>query len=89
MSISDWHPELWNPAWSVGAIIIGLISFMLTDEHTTGSIRASEVSKKRIAINSKNELSGNEIFQELFKPFFPNIGFEDANGPAEIADEFL
>ncbi len=25
LSISDWHPESWNPAWGVRAIVIGLI----------------------------------------------------------------
>ena len=28
LSISDFHPESWNPAWTVNTIIIGLVSFM-------------------------------------------------------------
>ena len=42
MSMSDYHPESWNPAWNVQTIIIGLISFMCTDERTTGCIVTSD-----------------------------------------------
>ena len=28
LSMSDFHPESWNPLWSVGTIIMGLYSFM-------------------------------------------------------------
>ena len=38
MSMSDYHPETWNPAWCAETILIGLISFMVTDEITAGSI---------------------------------------------------
>jgi len=29
MSMSDYHPESWNPSWSIATIIIGLQSFMI------------------------------------------------------------
>ena len=29
LSISDFHPDTWNPAWSVSTILIGLLSFMV------------------------------------------------------------
>lgn len=38
LSMSDYHPELWVPAWSVATILTGLLSFMLEDTLTTGSI---------------------------------------------------
>ena len=38
LSISDYHPETWNPAWPIRSIIIGLISFMCTNSLTAGSI---------------------------------------------------
>ena len=41
MSFSDFHPELWKSAWGVNTIIIGLISFINTEEMTTGAMRAS------------------------------------------------
>lgn len=41
LSISDYHPESWNPVWPVRSIIIGLISFFVTNDHTVGSIRSA------------------------------------------------
>ena len=29
LSISDYHPESWNPAWTVETILLGLVSFMV------------------------------------------------------------
>lgn len=29
LSISDYHPDTWNPAWSVSTILTGLLSFMV------------------------------------------------------------
>lgn len=47
LSISDYHPETWNPVWPVRSIIIGLISFFVTDMTTVGSIR--DISKEKQA----------------------------------------
>ena len=30
LSISDFHPDTWNPAWSVSTILTGLLSFMVS-----------------------------------------------------------
>lgn len=35
LSISDFHPDTWNPAWSVSTILTGLLSFMVST-HWTG-----------------------------------------------------
>mmetsp|Transcript_8976 Transcript_8976/g.15191 ORF Transcript_8976/g.15191 Transcript_8976/m.15191 type:complete len:114 (+) Transcript_8976:88-429(+) len=37
LSISDYHPELWNPSWSIRTIVTGLISFFTSNQHTVGS----------------------------------------------------
>lgn len=29
LSISDFHPDTWNPTWSVSSILLGLLSFMV------------------------------------------------------------
>jgi ubiquitin-protein ligase len=39
LSISHHHPESWNPVWKVNQIVIGLISFWLTTEHTWGDTK--------------------------------------------------
>lgn len=33
LSISDFHPDTWNPAWSVSTILTGLLSFMVSLIH--------------------------------------------------------
>jgi len=49
LSISDFHPESWNPMWSVSSILTGLLSFMLEDKQTHGSIVTTDYDKKKIA----------------------------------------
>jgi len=52
LSMSDYHPESWNPTWSVGTILTGLLSFMLENTSTQGSIKTSEGTKRRFAVNT-------------------------------------
>lgn len=33
LSISDFHPDTWNPAWSVSTILTGLLSFMVSNNN--------------------------------------------------------
>mmetsp|Transcript_82035 Transcript_82035/g.166043 ORF Transcript_82035/g.166043 Transcript_82035/m.166043 type:complete len:230 (-) Transcript_82035:26-715(-) len=47
--MSDFHPESWNPMWSVATIIQGVQSFMASDELTTGGLKASEGDRKKFA----------------------------------------
>jgi len=28
LSMSDYHPESWNPSWSTSTLLVGLLSFM-------------------------------------------------------------
>ncbi|KAL8715147.1 MAG: hypothetical protein Q9220_001104 [cf. Caloplaca sp. 1 TL-2023] len=53
LSISDFHPKSFNPAWEVSTILIGLLSFMTSDEMTTGSVRASENERKFLAARTR------------------------------------
>jgi ubiquitin-conjugating enzyme E2 J2 len=53
LSISDFHPKSFNPAWEVSTILIGLLSFMTSDEMTTGSVRASEHERRVFAARSR------------------------------------
>ncbi|KAI5952904.1 UBC6 [Candida jiufengensis] len=70
LSMSDYHPDTWNPAWSVATILTGLLSFMTGNESTTGSINTSENVKKKLAKSSKNwNIKENPRFIKQF----PNI----------------
>lgn len=53
LSISDFHPKSFNPAWEVSTILIGLLSFMTSEEMTTGSVSGSEQERKRLAGKSR------------------------------------
>ncbi|PLB36980.1 cytochrome c/c1 heme lyase-domain-containing protein [Aspergillus candidus] len=53
LSISDFHPKSFNPAWEVSTILIGLLSFMTSEEMTTGSVGASEAERRVLAARSR------------------------------------
>jgi ubiquitin-conjugating enzyme E2 J2 len=53
LSISDFHPRSFNPAWEVSTILIGLLSFMTSEEMTTGSVSATEAERKLHAARSR------------------------------------
>jgi ubiquitin-conjugating enzyme E2 J2 len=53
LSISDFHPKSFNPAWEVSTILIGLLSFMTSEEMTTGSVAASEAERVALAARSR------------------------------------
>ncbi|KAH7139557.1 ubiquitin-conjugating enzyme E2 6 [Dendryphion nanum] len=53
LSISDFHPKSFNPAWEVSTILTGLLSFMTSEEMTTGSVRASDQERKLFAQRSR------------------------------------
>ncbi|CAH8488522.1 unnamed protein product [Schistosoma turkestanicum] len=66
LSISDFHPDTWNPAWSVSSILTGLLSFMLENTCTMGSVVTSTSTKKQLAKSSGDFNLKSEIFCELF-----------------------
>eukprot|EP00996_Jenningsia_fusiforme_P005544 NODE_652_length_2009_cov_29.152551_g603_i0.p1 GENE.NODE_652_length_2009_cov_29.152551_g603_i0~~NODE_652_length_2009_cov_29.152551_g603_i0.p1 ORF type:complete len:165 (+),score=21.65 NODE_652_length_2009_cov_29.152551_g603_i0:1273-1767(+) len=49
LSMSDFHPANWNPLWSLSSILTGLLSFMLEDKETYGSITTTVDAKHQIA----------------------------------------
>ncbi|PIK55896.1 putative ubiquitin-conjugating enzyme E2 J2-like [Apostichopus japonicus] len=66
LSISDFHPDTWNPAWSVSTILTGLLSFMVELNPTLGSIETSDYTKRQLAVNSWEFNLKNQTFTELF-----------------------
>jgi len=66
LSISDFHPDTWNPAWSVATILTGLLSFMLEKAPTFGSIETSDYEKRIFAQQSVKFNLKDKIFIELF-----------------------
>ncbi|XP_043257517.1 ubiquitin-conjugating enzyme E2 J2 [Colletes gigas] len=66
LSISDFHPDTWNPAWSVSTILIGLLSFMVEKSPTLGSINTTDYEKKQLAVQSLAYNLKDKMFCELF-----------------------
>lgn len=66
LSISDFHPDTWNPTWSVSTILIGLLSFMLEKSPTLGSINTTDYEKKQLAARSLEYNLKDKMFCELF-----------------------
>ena len=78
LSISDFHPETWNPSWNVETILIGLYSFMLSEEYsegTIGSIKDTPDNRKKYAKESIEFNNTQEIYIDLFK----NVDLLDIN----------
>ncbi|XP_041062966.1 ubiquitin-conjugating enzyme E2 J2 isoform X2 [Carcharodon carcharias] len=57
LSITDFHPDTWNPAWSVSTILTGLLSFMVEKGPTLGSIETSEYTEIKEKQRAQEELS--------------------------------
>jgi len=66
LSISDYHPDTWNPAWSVSTILTGLLSFMLERSPTLGSVETSDWDKKQFAFKSLEFNLKSRVFCDLF-----------------------
>ena len=66
LSISDFHPETWNPSWSISLILIGLLSFMNEESNSVGTVTASDPQRRRLALSSFSFNSKDKLFQQLF-----------------------
>ncbi|EKX49573.1 hypothetical protein GUITHDRAFT_157376 [Guillardia theta CCMP2712] len=66
LSMSDYHPESWQPSWSVATVLQGLLSFMTGKEMTTGAIETSDEEKKALALRSMEHNLRNPVFIRMF-----------------------
>ena len=70
LSMSDYHPETWNPSWGVRTILLGLYTFMIEDEFsdgTIGSIKDTYDNRKKLALSSYDYNKTNKYFIELYE----------------------
>jgi ubiquitin-conjugating enzyme E2 J2 len=84
MSMSDFHQESWNPMWSVATILQGVVSFMASEELTTGGLKAPDSERKRLAGLSKAYNSKN--FSNLFNGDM-DAAFEEAEEARQLAEK--
>eukprot|EP01069_Polyplicarium_translucidae_P011401 Polyplicarium_translucidae@DN389_c0_g1_i1.p1 len=89
-SMSDFHPESWNPAWRLETLVRAFVSFMLdeSDPKTTGGARASHATRRRLALQSFHHNRTNPFFVKRFPEFAdesrwnPAAGFTHGDPPA-------
>ena len=88
-SFSDFHPETWDPSWSVQTIVLGLISFMLSEELTAGGIRAVPAQRQLLASRSLEfNFKKEKEFAGLFGGWFHQIGIDGETKKAiEVSQE--
>jgi ubiquitin-conjugating enzyme E2 J2 len=66
LSMSDYHPESWNPSWSVASILTGLQSFFYENTATTGSVSCSARERRALAAASAAFNEKNPAFRKVF-----------------------
>lgn len=69
LSMSDFHPETWNPMWSVSTILTGLYSFMIESAPTLGSVETTTSQKQRFARQSLEFNVRDPSFCKLFPEY--------------------
>ena len=91
--MSDFHPGSWNPAWSVSSILVGLLSFMCTEEITTGSIMTPRRERSVFAAQSHAYNVRQRRFVQMFPEYatvemrdLPNMS-RPAKPPADAAEK--
>lgn len=85
LSMTDYHPESWNPAWSVDTILVGFVSFFLSDkEGGVGSLKTTLEKRRVEAAESWAKNADNPEFRELF-PEHVRRGV-DIHAPAQPAE---
>mmetsp|Transcript_24699 Transcript_24699/g.57977 ORF Transcript_24699/g.57977 Transcript_24699/m.57977 type:complete len:224 (+) Transcript_24699:438-1109(+) len=70
LSMSDFHPESWNPMWSVSTILTGLYSFMIESAPTLGSVESTRSQKEKLAKLSLDYNVRDPTFCKLFPEYF-------------------
>lgn len=82
LSMSDFHPESWNPSWRIESILLGLVSFMLdaTEPRTTGGVHATPTQRREFAKGSFDYNRGSADFRELFPEFCNEEKLHPAGG---------
>ncbi|KAJ8575003.1 hypothetical protein ON010_g4214 [Phytophthora cinnamomi] len=87
LSMSDFHPETWNPMWSVSSILTGLYSFMLENQATLGSISTTDAQKRKYAAASlETQLQQRDLPETVPRPGGAAGG--EREGPGAAAPAF-
>ena len=83
LTISDFHPETWSPLWTVGSILTGIVSFMNSDEITTGGLSSSSKDRRAFALASAAYNAKDHIYAEIYGSQPPSEIFDEADKKIE------
>jgi len=86
LSMSDFHPETWVPAWSVGTILNGILSFMLENTPTVGSVETTLAQKRNYARLSHAWNRKDSAFKQLFPQLVQPAPDTEEGAAAEEAE---
>eukprot|EP00931_Biecheleriopsis_adriatica_P042331 TRINITY_DN24123_c0_g1_i1.p1 TRINITY_DN24123_c0_g1~~TRINITY_DN24123_c0_g1_i1.p1 ORF type:complete len:623 (-),score=79.12 TRINITY_DN24123_c0_g1_i1:87-1907(-) len=87
LSMTDFHPESWNPAWSVETILVGLLSFFIENRETGyGAVDASEAQRRKMAEESWAANAAQAEFVSLFPEFVHEPRSAAAEDVAQAVD---
>lgn len=78
MSFTSYHPESWSN-WSIEGLLIGLISFFVTDNNTTGAMYSSNLKRRQWALSSLSFNISNEHFKKTFRNYYDKMGITAKN----------
>ncbi|GMH70156.1 hypothetical protein TrVE_jg2427 [Triparma verrucosa] len=90
LSMSDYHPETWNPMWSVGTVLLGLQTFWASNDETLGSINASAQTRTRLANESMSwncrDKKFKMMFDQEYQKFIDEGGKITPENPNDVMD---
>ena len=76
LSFTSYHPESWDPSWTMENMLLGIISFMYEKTHTTGAVSTSSFTKKKYARESAAFNLGVPEFREIFLDDIVKLGVD-------------
>uniref|UniRef100_A0A914QHW8 UBC core domain-containing protein n=1 Tax=Panagrolaimus davidi TaxID=227884 RepID=A0A914QHW8_9BILA len=83
----DFHPEKWNPSWTVSSILMAFVSFMNDKEYNhAGGMKTTDQEKQKLAKESRDFNLRNPKFREIFEELIPLLEMDD-DEDFDLSDE--
>lgn len=67
LSATAFHPEQWNPAWTAQTLLVGILSFFLSEEAAVGTVWSpDDTQRRRLAALSRDACRESAELREMF-----------------------